>query len=117
MASITLDTSPELMGFFAVFFSTSWDLVKREVLEVVNEMRATNSLPSCWTHSVIMLIPKKTTLASLANFWPISLCSTIYKISAKIVGNWLATMLLKLISLNHGAFVRGRSIFDNISLA
>ncbi|XP_042956358.1 uncharacterized protein LOC122292186 [Carya illinoinensis] len=49
-------------------------------------------------------------------FWPISLCSVTYKICAKIIVSRLTDLLKKMISQEQGAFIPGRSIFENISL-
>ncbi|KAF5481633.1 hypothetical protein F2P56_002271 [Juglans regia] len=54
---------------------------------------------------------------SFEKFWPISLCSVTYKIFSKIIVSRLTRILPRLISLEQGAFIPGRSIFENISLA
>jgi len=49
-------------------------------------------------------------------FRPISLCLVFYKICSKVIVHHLTILLPKIISLEQGAFIPGRSIFENISL-
>ncbi|XP_041015027.1 uncharacterized protein LOC121257846 [Juglans microcarpa x Juglans regia] len=54
---------------------------------------------------------------SFEKFRPISLCSMAYKIFSKIIVSRLTSVFPRLISPEQGAFIPGRSIFENISLA
>lgn len=100
MASIPLDSALGLDEFTVAFFSQCWEIVKVDVFVVINKMRTAGSLPRYWTHAAIILIPKKTALETFADFRPISLCPTIYKILAKLIDNRLALLLPKLILSN-----------------
>lgn len=68
LVSIPLDCASGLDGFTAAFFSTSWELIKEEVLAALNELLRSTSFPLYITHTTIVLIPKKRALESLANF-------------------------------------------------
>ena len=63
------------------------------------------------------MIPKTDNLTSINHFRPISLCSTIYKIIAKILTKRMESIMSKLIHPLQGAFVASRSIHDNILIA
>ena len=65
---------------------------------------------------LIALIPKVDHPISTAQFRPISLCNTLYKIIAKILVNRMRPILEKIIEPVQSVFVLKRSIHDNILL-
>lgn len=65
----------------------------------------------------IILIPKTSNLINLVNFRPISLCTVIYKILAKIIANRLQKFIGRCIDNAQSAFVPGRLISDNVLIA
>ncbi|KAM6541640.1 hypothetical protein CsatB_006087 [Cannabis sativa] len=67
--------------------------------------------------TLIALIPKKQHASSLKYFWPISLCTTMYKVISKVLANRLKLVLDNIISPFQSAFISGRIIFDNILIA
>ncbi|XP_074300122.1 uncharacterized protein LOC141631336 [Silene latifolia] len=64
--------------------------------------------------TVITLIPKVDRPTNVTHFRPISCCNVIYKTISKLLCNRLALVLPDIISRNQGAFVKGRSILENI---
>ncbi|XP_056852981.1 uncharacterized protein LOC130502240 [Raphanus sativus] len=62
----------------------------------------------------VRLIPKVTAARRVAEYRPISLCNTHYKIIAKILTRRLKPLLPQLISRSQSAFVAGRAIGDNV---
>ncbi|KAK9990873.1 hypothetical protein SO802_025858 [Lithocarpus litseifolius] len=67
--------------------------------------------------TLISLIPKCQSPASLNNYRPISLCNTVYKMVTKIIVGRLRPFLDKLISPIQAAFVPGRRGLDNVVIA
>ena len=65
---------------------------------------------------LIALIPKVDNPSSTAQFRPISLCNSFYKIISKILVNRMRPLLDKIIDPVQSAFVPKRSIHDNILL-
>lgn len=65
----------------------------------------------------IVLVPKSPNATSLDQFRPISLCNFLYNIITKVLANRLKVVILDLVSPNQAAFIKERSIGDNIILA
>lgn len=114
--STPLNAATGVDGFSTAFFTSLWDTIKDDILVAMNEMLLTATIPPDLMKTLIMLIPKRSVTETLGDFYPISLCTMIYKIFAKLICNRLAPLLPKLVAPNQGAFIQGRSIFDNISL-
>ena len=74
----------------------------------------TNHLHPRQNETHIRLIPKVTGARSVAEYRPIALCNTHYKIIAKILTRRLKPLLPLLISKTQSAFVAGRAIADNV---
>lgn len=71
-------------------------------MAATNELLLMAMLPEALSQTIIVLIPKKRVVESLGDYQPISLCTMVYKIFAKLICNRLATLLPKLVSLNQG---------------
>ncbi|KAA3490640.1 reverse transcriptase [Gossypium australe] len=104
-------------GFPALFFQRFWHIVGNDVTKFClgflndnQELRQINSTD-------IILIPKTQSPTSLANFRPISLCSVLYKIVAKVIANRLRGVIGGCVDEIQSAFVPRRVISDNILLA
>ncbi|XP_058075727.1 uncharacterized protein LOC131224206 [Magnolia sinica] len=74
-------------------------------------------MPRAFSVSLISLVPKNQAAASFADYRPISLCNVIYKIFSKLLVTRLSKFLPKLISMEQGAFMQGRSIIENVAMA
>ncbi|PKU61162.1 integrator complex subunit 11 [Dendrobium catenatum] len=94
-----------------------WDIIKKDVIDAVQDFLNGNPYPKFFTSTNIVLIPKKENPSFWNDFRPISLCTFFNKLVAKIISSRLSLILPKIISLNQTGFVKGRSIFDNILLA
>ena len=69
-----------------------------------------------WNSTAIILVPKVKSLSSSRDYRPIACCHTIYKSISKFICSRLTLVLSDIVSLNQGAFVKGRSIIHNILL-
>ncbi|KAM0071671.1 putative RNA-directed DNA polymerase [Helianthus debilis subsp. tardiflorus] len=102
--------SPGPDGFSLKFF---WPKLKPWILGLMNEFFISGSISNGCNSSFVALIPKIRDPQLLANFRPISLVGSIYKIIAKVLANRLKPALKDFISPNQSAFVGGRNILDS----
>lgn len=104
-------------GFPGIFFRHYLETIKNQVTDCVQESFRVGELEKCLNKSFIVLVPKIQNATEFQHFRPISLCNFTYKIISKIIAQRLKIFLLRLISPNQGAFVKGRWIADNTILA
>ncbi|XP_074318506.1 uncharacterized protein LOC141655319 [Silene latifolia] len=114
--SIGSNKSPDLDGFSAGFFKAAWDIVSMNFCKAVKEFFKSSFMPKQANVIVLSLIPKKKVVQSVKVFRPISCCSIIYKTISKILTNRLQCILPKLVGIEQAAFVKNRSLFENIML-
>ena len=96
-------------GFFQRFWLTVGESVKDEVLKAFSNRR----IPDYLNKTHIVLIPKIQGPKTIANYRPISLCNSVYKIITKIIVARIRPHLERLISPLQAAFVPGRRGVDN----
>jgi exonuclease III len=104
-------------GFTTDFFHHCWDLVKRNVWEVVEESRVSGVVLPALNATFLTLIPKEERVTNPKDFRPIALCNVIYKIITKVIANRLKPILPHVISKEQAGYVEGRQITDSIILA
>ncbi|XP_074315609.1 uncharacterized protein LOC141651814 [Silene latifolia] len=112
--SIPKSKSPGPDGYTSQFFSDAWHVVGDEVCAAVINFFDTGKLLTQINATVITLIPRMERPTSVKHFRPISCCNVLYKAISKILCTRLAMVLPDIISKNQGAFVKGRSILENI---
>jgi hypothetical protein len=66
--------------------------------------------------SFLALILEEANPSSFAQFRPVSLCNSSYKIMTKIIASRMKKIMPKLISENREGFMQDRQIIDNIVL-
>jgi len=104
-------------GFGASFFQDH-RLVIRDLLGVaIKYFFRFGTLLKEVNHTFITLIPKVANPETSAQFRPISLCNTLYKILAKILVNRMRPILQRIIHPAQSAFIPHRTIHDNILIA
>ncbi|XP_058084566.1 uncharacterized protein LOC131232350 [Magnolia sinica] len=74
------------------------------------------TIPRAFTATLICLIPKTLAPKKFSDFRPISLCNCVYKIFSMLIDDRLSRFLPKIVSIEQGAFVQGRSIAEHCAL-
>jgi hypothetical protein len=111
------DKASSLDGFFLAFFQECWDVLRVDLMKVFNEFHAGGLFEESLNASFITLIPQIPGAIDLKDFRLISLVGGIYKIIVKVLANRLKTVMEKVISKSHSAFIKGRQILDPILIA
>lgn len=111
---INPDKAPGPDGFSASFYQNFWDIIGPDVVKDIQCLFDTSSLNRRQNETHVRLIPKITGPRKVADYRLIALCTTHYKIIAKILTMRLQPLLQDLISKQQSAFVKNRAISDNV---
>lgn len=111
------DKSPEPDGFPPNFFQQNWEIVRADLTNMVQKNFITEHISKEMNASFISLIHKNLNHTTPVEFRPIALANTCYKIIFKLMAGRMKSLLEKTISPYQYAFVTGRQISENITLA
>ncbi|XP_043697430.1 uncharacterized protein LOC122648259 [Telopea speciosissima] len=101
-------------GFGAGFYKHSWEVNGEELTNAIQWFFANSFMPHSINATFITLVPKSGDVSTFAGFRPIALCNLLYKIITKILSNRIQHVIGSVVSHNQSAFIKGRSIVDNI---
>lgn len=102
---------------FSAHFKHSWNVVGDGVTRAVREFFTSGLLLKELNHTTLVLIPKGTHSSKVGDYHPITCCKVVYKIISKILANRLAPTLSDIVDKAQSAFVKGRSLAENVHLA
>ncbi|GBG60582.1 hypothetical protein CBR_g8604 [Chara braunii] len=115
--SMAKGKSPGIDGLSVEFYIAAWGTIGPKLVELYNQILVGGRLGKGITHGVISMLFKKGDKSEVRNWRPISLLIVPYKILAKTLARRLGRYLPDLVEGDQGAFVQGRSIFNNIVTA
>lgn len=93
MKSFQKDKSSGPDGRTIDFFIRFFDILKSDILNMVEESRTKGSINHLISSTYIALIPKRKPSLTFMDFRPISLCNTLYKIISKLIVERMWNML------------------------
>ncbi|XP_042483243.1 uncharacterized protein LOC122063608 [Macadamia integrifolia] len=111
------DSSPGPNGFPGAFFRKCRDIVGNNFCGAVKSFFRSKNFPRGVNNSFLTLIPKVQGANSLNKYCPICMANFFYKALSKIMASRVSDLLPRLVSLEKGAFQRGKIISANIGLA
>ncbi|GAU40836.1 hypothetical protein TSUD_287740 [Trifolium subterraneum] len=109
--------SPGPDGINLGFFKDFWDILKVDLLNFFSEFHRQGIITKGLNSTFIALIPKVESPQRVADFRPIALVSSIYKILSKVLANRLKNMIGSVVSHTQSAFIKGHQILDGILIA
>lgn len=101
-------------GYQALFFQKHWNIVAKNVYDMVLPALEGKGFPDRVNKTNIVLLPKTESPELASHFRPIGLCNVAYKIVAKVLVNRIKPLLPVLISNTQASFVPGCQITDNV---
>ena len=114
--SLPNNKTPGADGLPKEFYKAYWPLIGPLFLIMAKEFEK-GLLPNSMTQAITVLIFKKGNHQNIANYRPISLLGTDYKILAKLLSQRLTHALPLIIHDDQSGFVKGRSIQDSLFTA
>lgn len=100
------EKAPGPDGFFEGFFQACWDIVKVDLLKVLDEFHRIGKIGVSINSMFISLVPKKDRSVRVKDYRPISLVTSLYKIIAKILSSRLNEVISDTILENQSAYCR-----------
>lgn len=111
------DKSPGPDGMSPDFYQKHWDMIREDMVKLVQQFFETSKFEHQVTDTNIVLIPKKSNSTRMLELRPISLYNVSYNIVSKVLANRLREVLDNIISPTQSAFVPGRLITNNIMIS
>jgi hypothetical protein len=92
------EKSPGPYGWMLEFYLHFFDLLKDDLLALVEDVRISGRMAGSLNSTFLALIPKLNNPQNFGDFRPISLCNLVYKIISKVLANGIKPILSKALS-------------------
>ena len=102
-------------GLGLEFYKANWATIKDNMGELMNQMFIERKVSPQQKHGVIVCLPKICEPTTLADFRPITLLNTGYKMMARIIVNRLRPIMAELLQQSQFCGVSGRTIFEAVA--
>lgn len=117
LMSMPKNKAPGPDGFPAEFFWDAWSVVGKDVIATIKEFFVSGRMLRKFNVTAISLIPKTVGADKVNMFRPISLCSTVYKVMARILKKKIKLFIDEVVQTNQVGFIQGRLLCENVLLA
>lgn len=114
LRKVNPETAPGIDGFKMVHYKSAARPFSRILSKVYSAMGELGQNPKDFSVGIITPVPKSGDRSIPTNYRPISLLNTDYRILATVIGERLSKHLPKIIDQAQTAFIKGRSIGENI---
>jgi len=115
MNAFKKDKCPGLDGWTIEFFIHFFDIIKQDLLRMVEATRISGNIHQITSSTQIALIQKRVEADSFQDFRPISLCNITFKIITKIIAERIKVTLASFLTKDQHAFLKGRNILDAVA--
>jgi len=113
--SIPADKAPGPDGLTSAFFKATLHIVGKDICWAIKDFFRSGKLLQMVNATFLTLVPKVSCPRTVGDYRPIACCNMIYKVITKIITSRLQLVMDYLVDEVQGAFVKNRSIVDNIS--
>ncbi|XP_026399511.1 uncharacterized protein LOC113295389 [Papaver somniferum] len=104
-------------GGFAGWFYRSWEIIGAELTRAIQFCWSKGFISNGLNENFLKLLPKVNNAKKAKQFRPIGLMNFSFKIFTKIWATRLEKIINKVVSPQQGAFIKGRTIQEQIALA
>ncbi|CAN0830958.1 Transposon TX1 uncharacterized 149 kDa protein [Linum grandiflorum] len=109
------DKAPGPDGFNPGFYQRMWNDIGGDVTTACQTWLMEARIPIDIQATIVL--PKLPTPETMQDLRHISLCNVLYRLVAKVLANLLRRVMQRIIGAEQSAFIRGRSIYDNVLIA
>ncbi|KAL0651628.1 hypothetical protein Bca4012_094319 [Brassica carinata] len=104
-------------GLTSGFYKSAWSVLGTEVVTSIRHFFYASFMPSTTNSTILTLVPKHPGASQITDYRPIACLNTLYKVVSRLLVRRLKPILPHLIVPSQTAFVRGRLLVENTSLA
>eukprot|EP00253_Pinus_taeda_P005605 PITA_05605 len=115
LKAFSKDKCPGPDGWTIEFFLHFFDLIKQDLIRMIEDSRISGRIHPHTSSTLIALIPKKRDADTFSDYRPISLCNISFKIISKIIAERIKGTLAVHLSKDQHAFLKGRNILDAVT--
>lgn len=109
--------TPSDNGLQDIFYQKHGVETKNKIIDEINYIFSVWQIQQNWCRTLLCLVPKIDNPSAANHFRPFGLCTTHYKILAKLLVNRSRLFLQKNICPSQGALIKGKHTYDHFLIA